>query len=114
MRRWLSVFLLILLPLQMSWMVAASYCQHEAGAPHHLGHHEHKHAADNGGQRADATPIDAESDCPFCHAASVAALVSFGSALPEVRSVTDYCRTSGLLASLPGDQPERPNWSRSA
>lgn len=115
MRRWLSIFLLIVLPLQMSWAVAASYCQHETGTPQHLGHHEHEHPADDDGERsADAMSADVENDCPLCHAASVAALTSFGSALPEVRAVTDYCRTSGLLASLPGDQPERPNWGRSA
>ena len=56
MRRWLAVFLLILLPLQLSWAVAAAYCGHDGqvegavitgsdgGAmPPHVGHHEHRH-----------------------------------------------------------------------
>lgn len=44
MRRWLTVFLLILLPLQLSWAVAATYCAHEADpAVNHIGHHQHRH-----------------------------------------------------------------------
>ncbi|WP_431257108.1 hypothetical protein ACQ86G_20830 [Roseateles chitinivorans] len=46
MRRWLTVFLLILLPLQLSWAVAATYCAHEADpAVNHIGHHQHRHEA---------------------------------------------------------------------
>ncbi|WP_431262205.1 hypothetical protein ACQ859_18795 [Roseateles chitinivorans] len=46
MRRWLTVFLLILLPLQLSWAVAATYCTHEADpAVNHIGHHQHRHEA---------------------------------------------------------------------
>lgn len=46
MRRWLTVFLLFLLPLQLSWAVAATYCAHEAvPAVSHVGHHEHRHEA---------------------------------------------------------------------
>ncbi len=50
MRRWLTVFLLILLPLQLSWAVAATYCAHEADpAASHVGHHQHRHEADPAG-----------------------------------------------------------------
>jgi hypothetical protein len=48
MRRWLSIFLLIVLPLQISWAVAATYCQHETGSTKHFGHHDHKHQAEDG------------------------------------------------------------------
>lgn len=49
MRRWLTVFLLILLPLQLSWAVAATYCAHEIDpAANHVGHHEHRHEAADG------------------------------------------------------------------
>ncbi|NBT82917.1 MAG: hypothetical protein EBT56_15195 [Betaproteobacteria bacterium] len=31
MRKFLAIFLLVLLPLQFSWAAVAGYCQHEAG-----------------------------------------------------------------------------------
>ena len=34
------MFLLIVLPLQISWAVAATYCQHETGSTQHFGHHD--------------------------------------------------------------------------
>ena len=45
MRRWLTVLMLVLLPLQVSWAAASAYCQHEQSVTEmqHLGHHEHKH-----------------------------------------------------------------------
>lgn len=60
MRRWLTVFLLILLPLQLSWAVAATYCAHEADpAVSHVGHHEHRHEASDDAASADAAGADA-------------------------------------------------------
>lgn len=41
MRRWLLIFLLLLLPFQLSWAASAAYCQHERDTqPGHWGHHE--------------------------------------------------------------------------
>ena len=56
MRRVILSLLILLLPLQFSWAVAASYCQHEdqvesrvqpsaGGGVSHFGHHEHEHQA---------------------------------------------------------------------
>lgn len=57
MRRWLALLLLVWLPLQSLWAVAAPYCQHDSqhesqhepasvsAAVQHLGHHDHDHAA---------------------------------------------------------------------
>ena len=49
MKKFLAIFLLVLLPLQFSWAAVAGYCQHEAGVTaNHPGHHTHDHqAADN-------------------------------------------------------------------
>lgn len=49
MRRWIAILMLIVLPLQLSWAVAANYCMDEEGAgAQHFGHHfhgqEHEHA----------------------------------------------------------------------
>jgi hypothetical protein len=44
MTRILLIFLLTMLPLQMTWAVAAVYCVHESSASvTHVGHHEHEH-----------------------------------------------------------------------
>ena len=49
MRRWLAIFLLILLPAQLSWAAVGDYCAHESGAgAEHFGHHEHRHTGDDG------------------------------------------------------------------
>jgi hypothetical protein len=46
MRRYLAIFLLVLLPLQYSWAAMASYCEHETSVTaKHPGHHTHDHAS---------------------------------------------------------------------
>ena len=92
MRRWLSIFLLVMLPFQFSWAAAASYCQHETGKlSSHFGHHEHKHeaakvkASDN--ERGDkASSFGAlDDDCAMCH---------LGCMLPIAASqVVDFARS---------------------
>ncbi len=114
MRRWLSIFLLIVLPLQISWAVAATYCQHETGSTKHFGHHDHKHQAEDGEKLAKGSVSDVDNDCAVCHAGCVAALTSFSSLLPKVGAVAAHFRTDQLWASPPAEQPERPNWSISA
>ena len=75
MRRWLLIFLLLVLPFQFSWAASAAYCQHERDAqPAHWGHHEHEpdHRAD--GSRTDdaqkspgTQPNAVLGDCAACH-----------------------------------------------
>ena len=61
MRRWLTVALLVLLPLQSFWAAAATYCAHEqSAASQHFGHHEHRHhgaSAKADGAQADAGKV---------------------------------------------------------
>ena len=114
MRRWLSIFLLIVLPLQISWAEAATYCQHETGSATHFGHHDHKHQTDDSEKLAKGSISDVDNDCGVCHAGCIAALTAFSGSLPEFEGVADLFQTVPLVTSLPGDQPERPNWSISA
>ncbi|NHC08278.1 hypothetical protein G6550_16000 [Azonexus fungiphilus] len=114
MRRWLSIFLLIILPIQISWAVAATYCQHEIGAAQHFGHHEHKHQADDSAKSANGSVASVDNDCAACHAGSVAALTGISSSLPVAGIVADHPWSAYFLTSPPGEQPERPNWSISA
>ena len=44
MRFWILVFLMVLIPLQVSTAAVGQYCQHETVAPvAHWGHHTHQH-----------------------------------------------------------------------
>lgn len=110
MRRWLLILMLISVPFQMAWAVAAPYCAHEGNrVAQHFGHHEHSHKS------ADASPADdgsaasgsLHSDCGSCH------LVNAGWIVDPLMSVTlakmtvrDYLGSRYLSRIPPG--PERP------
>lgn len=70
MRRYVLIFMMLLLPLQWSWAAAAGACQHEAGGTH-FGHHEHRHEAPGGqpatgGEANDPSPFALDPDCQVC------------------------------------------------
>lgn len=75
MRRWLLIFLLLVLPFQFSWAASAVYCQHERDAqPGHWGHHEHEPGRSADGSRTDdaqkspgTQPNAVLRDCAVCH-----------------------------------------------
>ncbi|WP_431129726.1 cation efflux protein, CzcI family [Variovorax paradoxus] len=76
MRRWLQIFLLLLLPFQFSWAASAAYCQHERDVqPSHWGHHEHEPSSSAGdlrttddAQKSPGTQPNAVlGDCAVCH-----------------------------------------------
>jgi hypothetical protein len=114
MRRWLSILLLVFLPLQLSWAAVGVYCQHETGnAAQHFGHHDHQHKAD--ASKGDPTDPKAsggiDNDCGACHAGCCAAIFgeiqisapSYGMAVAD-----DYQHRQN---TSPHYQPERPNWT---
>ena len=79
MRRWLVVFMLLVLPVQFAWAAAAPYCAHEAAtaASKHPGHHQHVHQG--GGDIANAGDDGAgngakHTDCASCHTGVAATL----------------------------------------
>ena len=125
MRRWLSIFLLILLPFQFSWAAAGSYCQHErqhetGKLASHFGHHEHQHKYAKG-ESSDAETRDAanklgalDNDCAMCHlncVPPVAVLQTLAFALPnEVR----YLTLVPTFESHISDVPHRPDCSLAA
>jgi hypothetical protein len=78
MRRWIAVFMLLVLPLQFAWAAAAPYCAHEAAAVagKHPGHHQHVHQGGDVANAGDAgTGIGANhTDCASCHAGAAATL----------------------------------------
>lgn len=110
MRRWLTIFLLLLLPMQLSWAVGTAYCKHETGAAaQHFGHHEHQHKAnaDDNAQKSKAT-VDA--DCSTCHAGCVTAIFDATSLPAMLMAVDMYFGHQFHFSSRPLSLPERPNW----
>ena len=111
MRRWFSIFLLVFLPLQFSWTMAASYCLHETDqTAQHFGHHEHKHQANDVAKDAKGSLVNADNDCAVCHAGCLAAMTSTTTVVPIAEIVTEHLQHLHYQVSLYGDQPERPNW----
>lgn len=123
MRRWLILFLLSLLPLQVSWAVAATvdYCAHDQDqtAPH-FGHHEeanaHAHEHDAPAAEAEKSHGDAENAGPLHldhehnHLSGFLGLLSAvdisARKLPPL-----FPRGNALIyLSLPPGNLERPNW----
>ena len=109
-----TFFLLVFLPLQFTWSVAAAYCQHESGNVQHFGHHEHKHAGDAGAKDAKKAPSGIDEDCAFCHAGCVSVLTGVFDVMPPRVADSSPPWAPHFLTSPPGDLPERPNWIASA
>ena len=116
MRRFVIVFLLMVMPFQWSWAVAGGICEHETGkATQHFGHHNHEHDAK--AVKAGKTPAESknpgvgvDADCAYCHllvAESSAPSHALASALADA---SHRVSTLPLIASLLADEPERPKW----
>ncbi len=108
--------MVLLLPLQFAWGVAAAYCQHEGSASQgagHFGHHEHVHQGEL--KKMAGSKLVVDNDCGVCHgsgagAPSVTALAT--DTMPMTQKAT------GVLTlghpSAPGGPPDRPQWIRLA
>lgn len=116
MKRLLLIFLLTMLPLQMSWAALTGYCQHEEGrAAQHLGHHEHKHHAAGDSKQSDNKKSKSnlgvnDADCGYCHL-SCANLVS--TQQPEIIFPPNSIPVEFLLYSYRShiaDGLSRPDW----
>jgi hypothetical protein len=113
MKRYLAIFLLVLLPLQFSWAAMAGYCEHEtAVSSKHPGHHSHEHASAEHPETAQSAEPSAcmDHDCATCHLGCAAALVS--DLKTTTVSVSDnHPLHLQVMASQPStERPERPKW----
>lgn len=112
-RKWLVIFLLVFMPLQLSWAAVAGYCRHETGAAaKHFGHHDHQHKTADGKDASSdpAKTIGGDPDCSSCHAGCL-------SALPGVVTVASLAESSlhtadhgTHLTSPPFERLDRPRW----
>lgn len=115
MRRFLLIFMVVMMPLQLSWAAVSSYCQHESGAAaKHLGHHEHQHQqADKTGD-SDQTKAKkfgtVDADCHFCYAYSPVIFSDTEVISSVVTEPLFATWASEASRSNPSPRPERPNW----
>ena len=126
--RFLTIVLLVFMPLQFSWAAVASYCGHETQAgSEHFGHHDHQHRADaSDGAGQDAAPMttsDANSDagdgkapgamdldCGHCHGAC-SMLLNRSAVLPGALSTAPPIATLDEFGGAHAPtRPERPQW----
>jgi hypothetical protein len=113
MKRYLAIFLLVLLPLQFSWAAMAIYCEHEtAVAAEHLGHHTHEHvSADHQESSKNAAQsAGMDHDCATCHMGCAAALVSDLSPTTLATANVHPLHFQGTGSQLSRERPERPQW----
>jgi len=116
MRRLFILFMLCLLPVQITWAAVVDYCGHEAtGDVQHLAHHadEHEHMLPFNGDLPvnSADPLESNFGHDHCHLSGFIALLSprilnaaIVPALPALRS-ENLVFSSQMLV-----RPERPKW----
>ncbi len=121
MRRWLILFLLALLPLQVSWAAAATvdYCAHDQGGAPHFGHHEDANAHDHDVHDHDAHASEADQshgagqlhlDHEHNHLSGFLGLLSEVD-ISARKSPQLFTRGDALIyLSPPPGNLERPNW----
>ena len=120
MRRWLTLVLLVLLPIQFTWASAAPYCQHEVTDSFHFGHHVHEHLAspsadaqgdgsqDQGGNQDRGLTVD--SDCGYCQFSVVKSLPVPQLAFANVSMGSVSTMPLASFKFRAPDRLERPNW----
>lgn len=111
MKKLFFIFLLLVLPFQMSWAVGSTYCQHESGvSAKHFGHHDHQHTGqdDENAKRSSIVKIDA--DCAHCSLSNVGVLTPIFTMLISSAAFHPVMPFDPLISFTPFDRPERPKW----
>ncbi len=111
MKRLLLILLLALMPLQASWAVVATYCQHEKEVnTQHFGHHEHEHKQAKTDKEPKEGSIELDADCITCHGLAAAMLMPVADELPFTPLARAYTPKFSQLESIPSSPPEKPQW----
>lgn len=116
MRRLIILFMLCLLPVQISWAVVSDYAAHEpAGNGQHDAHHHDSHTVatvfdlDLPSQNTD--PYQAQFGHDHCHLAGFIGLTTTTELTAAIVPDTRYLPgASPVFTSQIHDRPERPKW----
>lgn len=113
MRRWLSLLLLIMLPLQANWAALAAYCQHEQDRQTaHWGHHVHQHSEPTlSAASASAQSSGVHLDCDGCLATLLLPLLSEPALWTIWPASPRYQEIQTHPLFRPAAPPERPDRS---
>jgi hypothetical protein len=113
MRRFLLLFLICLLPLQISWAAVTGYCGHEQGMDsHHFGHHDDEHEAFPAKHGQDKQPGQLHLGYDHCHLSGFLGILNetvFDTPAPSAQFSLQYDETA--YSNLVLQRPERPKWS---
>jgi hypothetical protein len=113
MKKYLAMFLLMLLPTQFSWAAFAGYCEHETTvSAKHQGQHSHDHASvdhQETGQHAEPSSC-MDHDCAACHLGCAAALVNDLNTLTAAVSYDHPHHLQVIASQHLRERPERPKW----
>lgn len=111
MRRLLILFMLFLLPLQVSWAAVCVYCEDQCIVERS----GDAAAAPQPGDEQAVTGLAADSDCTCCQLGGIgvatAPLPAFADKLPRAAPVSV---ATVSIASIRPERPERPKWVRAA
>ncbi len=111
MRRWLSILLLVLLPFQFSWSVAAGYCGHESSpSVQHIGHHVHQHTDGSADKSEAPSKLAPDTDCGTCHLSATQSVPAKAVALNAPAAQVLDTGMAPRFSSRAPDHPDRPNW----
>lgn len=119
-RRWLTLFLVVFLPLQLATASVAAYCLHETGpSVDHIGHHQDANKAASADAAADTNDGDnpagkADVQCEYCHFACAQTLVAQLAAWTPVSSSVPIDTLPIAFHSSDPSALDRPNWTASA
>lgn len=115
MRRLLALLLAFALLFQMSWAVAATYCEHESSpqAAMHFGHHVHVHKSADA-KKTVGNKFAVDDDCSYCHAVHAALIPMAPTGVALATAATAGFSQPLLHGSAPARAPDRPQWLRLA
>lgn len=113
-RKLFAIFILLLVPMQVTWASIATYCQHESGlASNHVGHHDVAStsvATDEIETTAAEPATSVHSDCGACHIACLVAQVGRTHHFAQAAIESHVSRYTFRTSSAPPQRVERPQW----
>ncbi len=113
-RKLFIIFILLLIPLQVTWASVVTYCQHGSSlAVNHAGHHDVAStsvATDEVGRVATEPASSVHSDCGACHIACLVAQVGPTYQFEQAAIESHASRYTLRTSSAPPQRVERPQW----